>query len=259
MSLINTFKKLFQKTTTSQTQNASNLSSGDIGIDKAVCPYCDYALDKMPGSKKKCPSCNNFIFVRTRPKDNKKILIREDQILKVEELWAIKNGTHEEFLAEIRKNQNIKLILHAELGRDPNENEIKWRRLKDDLVTHAENYEWGLYRNARLNMGDILKKEAKYLEALDTYFEVCYIDLNGPNNCGTKDPEILKQYPPFDPSSSFLAPGVIAYIDKMLEQTGFGIDKAKERFLEVSQRVRSNLNLPLNEKSAWKKLEKEFK
>ena len=33
-------------------------------ISDAICPYCKNKLDQRPQRKKKCPSCNNFIFVR---------------------------------------------------------------------------------------------------------------------------------------------------------------------------------------------------
>lgn len=107
-------------------------------------------------------------------------------------------------------------------------------------------------------MGDILKKESKNLTALDTYLEVCFIDLNGPNNCGTKDPELLKDYPPFDPSRAFIAPRVIGYIFTLLEKSNFSLDDAKIRFFEVTERTKNDLRLPLDVKSAWEKREKEL-
>ena len=63
-----------------------------IGNTEPVCPYCNYKFDKMPLKKKQCPNCKNFIRSRTRPLDNKKILIREGQIDELEMQWAFKNG-----------------------------------------------------------------------------------------------------------------------------------------------------------------------
>jgi len=63
-----------------------------IGNTEPVCPYCNYKFDKMPLKKKQCPNCKNFIRSRTRPFDNQKILIREDQIDELEMQWAFKNG-----------------------------------------------------------------------------------------------------------------------------------------------------------------------
>jgi phage FluMu protein Com len=61
-----------------------------IGVPEPICPYCNHQLEKMPGRKKKCPSCGNDIFVRTRPQDKRRILVRSDQlVVAVEEQWAI--------------------------------------------------------------------------------------------------------------------------------------------------------------------------
>ena len=53
---------------------------------------------------------------------------------------------------------------------------------------------WGLYRNTRLNMGDILRKGANWQAALVTYLEVAYLDLNEPNNIGD-DTELQEWWP----------------------------------------------------------------
>lgn len=62
-----------------------------IGNTEPICPYCNFKLNKMPQKKKKCPNCNNFIRSRTRPLDNKKVLIKEDQMKELAIQWAIKN------------------------------------------------------------------------------------------------------------------------------------------------------------------------
>src|SRR5271165_6105971 len=94
-------------------------------------------------------------------------------------------------------------------------------------------------------MGDILKKEARYREALDTYLEVCYLDLNGPNNCGTLDPSILKEFPPFDPKDESVAPVVVCYVVDILERQNMSKNDARTRFCEIAAKVQHTLNLPV--------------
>lgn len=60
-----------------------------IGNIDATCPYCGKPLEKMPGRKKKCPHCGNFIHVRTRPLDNQKVLVTEKQMEAINEQWGI--------------------------------------------------------------------------------------------------------------------------------------------------------------------------
>src|ERR1700733_3999817 len=75
-----------------------------IGNIDAVCPNCNQRLDKKPGRKKKCPHCGRFIYVRTRPSDEKKVLVTEAQAERIEEQWFIVHGgTHEAFLLAKRR------------------------------------------------------------------------------------------------------------------------------------------------------------
>ena len=46
---------------------------------KPVCPYCNFELSKIPETKKKCPNCENFIYVRIHPHTKSKILITEEE------------------------------------------------------------------------------------------------------------------------------------------------------------------------------------
>lgn len=230
----------------------------DIGNTDPICPYCGHQLDKMPGRKKKCPACAQHILVRTRPSDRKKILIREDQALHIEEQWAIANGTHDQFLAARKAYQTERNRLRAKFGREPSENDIKWAQLNNELLEHAKGFQWGLYRNARLSMGDILKNEERYLNAIDTYLEVCYLDVNGPNNCGTRDPQILRVFPPFNPKDGMLAPGVVGYIEDILERQELSKNDARARFLEIATKTQHSLNLPVAPDKAWIKLAREL-
>jgi hypothetical protein len=61
-----------------------------IGNTDPICPYCNYKFDKMPQKKKKCPNCNNFIRSRKRPFDNKKVLLKEDQLNELGAQWFAK-------------------------------------------------------------------------------------------------------------------------------------------------------------------------
>lgn len=235
----------------------SGESKTEIGNTEPVCPYCNERLDKMPGRKKHCPACGRYMLVRTRPSDHRKILIREDQALQVEELWSIANGTHDQFLATRARYQADRDQLRMQLRREPTENEIRWKQLNDDLPQFAKHFQWGLYRNARLAMGDTLKKEGRYQDALDTYLEVCYIDLNGPNNTGA-DPAIIRFFPPFQPKSGSLAPGVVGYVEDMLGHQQLSKRDAEGKFLAVAAMVQQSLKLPVAPATAWRKLAKEI-
>jgi hypothetical protein len=231
-----------------------------IGETRPVCPYCAHELQKMPGRKKSCPNCNRDIYVRTRPKDNAKILIRDDEVLAVEELWAKKNGTHKEFLATQKRRQTIVDRLTKKFGRTPSANDVEWAILNDDVLTHAQQMDWGLYRNARFSMAEILKKESKDDQALTFYLEVCYLDLNGPNNCGgIRDPQLQKDFPPFNPKDGDLAPGVLGRILDIIENSDGKTVVDEARFMNAASRIHGSLHLPLPPDKAWGKVKRALK
>jgi hypothetical protein len=231
-----------------------------LGLTDAVCPYCEASLQKKPGRKKKCPHCSNFIYVRTRPQDKAKVLLREDQLLAMEEQWSIANGTHEHFVAQQSRLKSVTDQLRTRFGREPSANDVQWSMLNDDVLTHMQNKDWGLYRNSRFAMAEILTKEKKHLDCLNFLLEVCFLDLNGPNNCGgITDPFILREYPPFDPKIGSLAPGVISRVLDAMDSSGISLQQAESRFNDVAHRLSEVLRLPLSADKAWRKLKRELK
>jgi len=228
---------------------------------KAECPYCHQSLSKVPGSKTKCPHCGKFMFVRTRPKDNARIIVTKDEVDKIDEEWAIVAGTHDVFVAEKEEFAKEKEILRKRFGgKEPSDNDVRWGLLNKQLMEYAKNGDWGLYRNAKFQMAEILRGEMKLKDALRTYLEVCYLDLNGPSNTGgMKDAELLKEFPPFDPNrDSFLAPGVIDLIKRIVLKLNLTKDEIKKIFVEHNSRIEKSLRLPLSAEKSWQSLEKEI-
>jgi len=63
-----------------------------LGNTEPVCPYCTKPLEKMPGRKTKCPFCANFIYVRTRRADKRRVIVTQQDAAKIEEQWKIESG-----------------------------------------------------------------------------------------------------------------------------------------------------------------------
>jgi hypothetical protein len=107
-------------------------------------------------------------------------------------------------------------------------------------------------------MGDILRKEGRFLDSLTTYLEVCYLDLNGPNNT-SPDPVMRRLCPSFDPKVGDLAPGVVGYIVTMLDRLHLSSDDAKSTFHTIGEKLQAALNLPVSPERAWRKLQRELR
>lgn len=219
--------------------------------DAPVCPYCGITLDKFPSRKIKCLKCGEFMYVRTQPKDRKRVIVTKDQADKIEEEWSIVTGTHDQYLFEKEKVKKEKEILTKRFGKEPTENDVKWGLFNKELIENARNNNWGLYRNTRLDMGDLLKKEGKYQQTLETYLEICYLDLNGPMNGGNTR---------FDPTypTAELAPGIIRYINQLYPKINIELVEVKRIFLKVATTTQQSLKLSISPEEAWDKLVKEL-
>jgi DNA-directed RNA polymerase subunit RPC12/RpoP len=103
------------------------------------CPYCQKELTKFPGRKTTCPHCSNFIYVRTKPSDDRqRILVREDQLEKLEEEWQkysqkyqaaaeFKRGLQNSDLGFTEKQYlKVKEDLTKRFGFNPSEGDILW-------------------------------------------------------------------------------------------------------------------------------------
>jgi hypothetical protein len=116
---------------------------------------------------------------------------------------------------------------------------------------HASRLDWGLYRNTRFAMGEVLREEGRLKGALRTYLEVCYLDANGPRNCGgTLSPELLREYPPFDPAQAFLAPGVLKRIAGLTKKLQIDDTELSSMYLSAARISRDAMTLPVDPETA---------
>jgi hypothetical protein len=203
---------------------------------KAECPYCNKELKKVPGAKTKCPYCSEYMFVRTGP-DNVRLVVTEAQADEIDEQWRIVNGTQEMYLAESKRVEERRAQLKKQFGgKEPSEHDVQWGLLNEDIMNHASNGQWGLYRNTRMQMADLLWKEKRHKGALQMYCMVCYLDLNGANNMLTDENgrviTDIEGNEPFDVELKFLAPGITDRIRKAVEILGMSKEEFKELFID---------------------------
>lgn len=231
----------------------------DIGNIEPICPNCGKALENKPSRKKKCPECGKFMFVRTRPSDNKKVLVTEAQAEVIEEQWSIANGTHETYLKEKNAFENEKASQTKRFGCTPSENDVKWALLNRGLTEHALKGNWGHYRNTKLQMANILRKEKKLKKALYFYLDVFYLDINGANNIGgITNPELLKKCPAFNTQYAMIIPGNIEQISRIAKQMNISKMEVESLFKEMVKQQYSFIQLPISPEKAWKTIEEKL-
>jgi DNA-directed RNA polymerase subunit RPC12/RpoP len=229
-----------------------------IGNTEPICPYCEEQLSKMPSRKSKCPKCNNYFFVRTRPSDNKKVLVTKTQEAQLEEQWAKINGTYEQLMMERKVYADEKSRLTKKFNQEPSDNDIQWSLLKKQYMEYAQAGNWAGYRNVKLETAEFLRKEGKLKIALSTYLEICYIDLNGPRNVSVSPYDVGDKGPNFDPSMSFLAPGLVGGIAKLIKKLSLDEARTTEIFYRIASANHFSLKLPVTPDEAWKILRAEL-
>lgn len=224
---------------------------------KAECPHCHGVLKKVPGAKTKCPHCGQYMYVRTSPADNARKVVTKAEADRIEEEWALQSGTYELYVMEKEKVEQERQRLAAKFGKAPSDRDVQWGLLNKSILEHAKRGDWGLYRNDRFAMGEPMRKEQRFEQALDFYLEVCYIDLNGPTNAGgCTDPEILAEFPPFNPREiADLAPGVIDRMRTIIARLGLDPAGVKAHYVNYCTRATRGLRLPRSVDECWPEIE----
>lgn len=210
-----------------------------------MCPYCGHELAKRPLRKKKCPACGNYIYVRSTPAGDRKILVTEDEAARIDDKWQ--HHHHSKLLSSDpdykREYEQIKAQLTVERGREPSPGEVRWALAGRNLVQCVRDGDWGIYRDTKVEMARQLEEEQKLRQALGTYLEVCYLDANGPCNRGPK---------PFDPSQAVTAPGITRKARELSRMLGLQPDEVSRLFTEAAGIYRNDL--PVDSAEAWGRL-----
>ena len=117
---------------------------------------------------------------------------------------------------------------------------------------------FALFRSARLSMALLLEEEVDKDEellrkTLATHLELCYLDLNGPQNSTERERELNKKSP-FDPSQGVLAPRIVNITNVYIERLDLTRAETKSLFLKHNGRHLSGFNLPLSVDDVWNEL-----
>jgi hypothetical protein len=226
-----------------------------------VCPHCGEFLKKRPTRKTACPYCKKFIFVRTRSIDRQSVLVTEEQGKLLQSEWERFPRASISPHLDFQEMEKCRERLSKKFGKSPSDMDVAWAYLNQETMRHPKQRDWGLYRNTRLSMAAILEKDEKPAEALKYYLEVCYLDINGPQNTGgIQDQELRSSLnvQDFTIEDAFLAPAIIDKIFEIILSLKLDENHVSQEFMKVSERSSANLKLPISPEAAWEKLSAEF-
>jgi DNA-directed RNA polymerase subunit M/transcription elongation factor TFIIS len=223
-----------------------------LGNLEPICPYCNKSLKKKPKQRSKCPHCGNYFRVRTRPQDRQQVLVTEEQAEEISRQYYEGYGRDpENWLQEKRKIWDQ-----------------QWGDLNKQSGEYAKSGSWGLYRNCRYQMGDVLRMEVFFIlttlkfskeekhgiqaisrmkQAIKMYLEVALFDLNGANNSN--------EFKPCENRIQFydMAPAVMDWIVELSTNLGIQRDDLREMFYEVADLYKS-FPFSLTTGIAWRRL-----
>lgn len=155
--------------------------SSNLGETEAKCPYCGINLDSFPKAKKKCKNCKNFIYKRTRPLDNKPILIREEQIEAVSKEWDRKRfmlsyafDEFESYEKELKEKRNTHKVPFNDVVWYKFEKQY-WDAFNKGNLLEIENIYW--------RRASFLLDEEKYKSSFQNYlvflfWQICGVQAN---------------------------------------------------------------------------------
>lgn len=221
-----------------------------LGSTAQACPYCGVVLGRMPKRKTKCRDCGQFIFVRTRPQDEQKVLLRQDELAELAQQWALQAEREPRIMArpaEVR--ERVTESLTRQFGRSPSESDVLWRIFNEEILQYSSSEEWGFYTQVQFEMGELLMSEGKYKPALHQYFTALILSINGPRNI---DRELVKSgYSRFS-GEGFCAGLYLDRVKQMIRNTEIKDEDLKEIFFSLASDLQKTLLLPLTPEEAWK-------
>jgi hypothetical protein len=220
------------------------------------CPYCGVNLEKRPARKTRCLNCGEYISVRTRPLDRQQVLVTQNDAELIDQQRHVAAGINDALTYDAKTIEETRKSLSQALKRTPSDFEVKAEICRQQQYLHASAWDYGLYRNDRFEIAEFHRAAGRIRKALLIYCEVCYIDLNGPNNVGSlrKWPDLLKGHPPFKPEPQGLAPGVVERLAKIASFIRLDIPQIEKMFVEIAHRIQNEIGTPLTPNEAWTQL-----
>lgn len=224
-----------------------------LGGTGPACPCCGHDFGVMPKRRRTCPACGQVIYSRKRALDGVKVLLTEAQA---------RDGEGQAALAELAREgadaalSALVATLRAREGEVPSAEQVVAAYLESAATAQAHLHNWGLFRNARFRLAESCARQGRTAAALRLLLEVTILDLNGAHNCGTRNPEVLRRFPPFDPRLAFIAPGIVRRTAAAASKLGLSVDGIRAVFDDVVRVVSPDLGLPRAGESMWGVLER---
>jgi len=141
--MINFFKKLFGSKPEFKKEkpviHSTSKTPPEVKESPSICPYCQKELKQKPKRKKKCPFCDNYIYVKQRPNSEIKELVTEEEKRNIEAEWN-KIHNYNALIRDIEdygfteKEFNCKKDeKKKQIGKEPKDGDVIWALFNEKL------------------------------------------------------------------------------------------------------------------------------
>jgi hypothetical protein len=130
------------------------------------CPYCHTTLEKAPLRKKKCPACNNYIYVRTLPHTKQRVLatdIASDIIEEYLEYHVSEDVDTEKWMKKLgidrKEFEEQRVLLSKKFGSTASDQDTLWSIFNKSVLSKPNDFSYlkGLYYEMALFKNEIGK------------------------------------------------------------------------------------------------------
>lgn len=139
-------------------------------------------------------------------------------------------------------------VPESSLNRPPKSNDERWKEMNTAYVSHVESNDFGLARNVRLDMAELLGGEARYTDAIDMLCSVMTYDLSGVGNNYNHRLFIevgARHLFPYEKSSAVIPQGIIKLARKWQRKANIGDEQLQRLLLQGFERHRQSTPIEL--------------
>lgn len=153
-------------------------------------------------------------------------------------------------IVEAHKDPMMRIwdVPEKDLNRRPKTNDERWYEMNVAYMDHAQKGDFGLARNVRLDMAELLISEGRYADAIDTLCSVMVHDLSGVGN--NYNHQLFLQVGashlfPYEKSLATIPPGVIKLVRKCQKSANMGEDELQSLLLNGLARYAGSVPITL--------------
>lgn len=225
-------------------------------FENKICPYCGASLATKSGKRfksgdlaKKCDNCGKTAYLWYGSESRKNHLLTDEEYkdVKVEDDKNSLVG----FIQKCLNDIGVSIAGYEQLYNKYNKDKIRknyfdilWELLNKKLIEHITNRAYGSYRWTKYIQSEVLFREKRYNQCIETLFEVLYYDINGASDSFG-----------FVPDNSFIPPVIIEDLYICAKKLNLTYDELNKIFEDVTKKIK----LPIASDKIWEKILPELK